>query len=199
MTQRSCGFTLDLFEASRCEQSDSPLEVETYREPALLAPSAVFRHPRATRELMLGTVQVAYNVRRGKRRTIGFTVGPEGLAVSAPPWVSLRDIDQAVQDKSRWVLKKLQETHAKSQRLARAQTMWADGCQLLFLGRPVTVALDMRESVGASGALLEPGGEGAPYELADACNRQDRERRQDVVGGETEQVDALAGDDEEDR
>ena len=58
----------------------------------------------------------------------------------------------------------------------------------------VPTASDWRR--GHSG---EPGGDGAPCELADACNRKDRERRQDVGGGETEQVDALAGDDEEHR
>ena len=43
-----------------------------------------YRHPEATRELMLSGVHVAYAFKRGKRRTIGFSVGAEGLAVSAP-------------------------------------------------------------------------------------------------------------------
>src|SRR3954469_20261605 len=37
-----------------------------------LAP-ATFRHPRASRETLLGGILVAYEFRRGKRRTIGFS------------------------------------------------------------------------------------------------------------------------------
>ena len=47
-----------------------------------------FRHPQASRELRLGQAVVAYQFKRSQRRTIGFSVGPEGLAVSAPRWVS---------------------------------------------------------------------------------------------------------------
>ena len=126
-----------------------------------LAP-ATFRHPRAAREAMLGSVLVAYAFRRGKRRTIGFTVGPDGLAVSAPSWVPLVEVDKAVRDKSDWILKKLQETRARGQRQDASRIDWADGCTLPFLGEALTVVLDARQVQGGAGAALQTREAGDP-------------------------------------
>ncbi len=114
-----------------------------------------FRHPRATRETMLGGVLVAYEFRRGKRRTIGFSVGPDGLTVSAPQWVPLYEIDKAVVEKSGWILKKLQETRDRYQRLESARIDWKDGCLLPFLGEQVLLVLDPRHAFGGVGAELK--------------------------------------------
>lgn len=109
----------------------------------LLAPAA-YRHPRATREALLGGIPVAYEFRRSKRRSIGFSVGAAGLAVSAPKWVALRDIDQALRDKSGWILKKLQETRERHQRLESARIDWKDGAILPFLGESLRVVVEPR-------------------------------------------------------
>ncbi len=119
-----------------------------------LAP-ATFRHPRATRETLLGGVAVAYELKRGKRRTIGFSVGPDGLAVSAPKWVPLYEIDKAVLEKSAWILKKLQETRDRHQRQESARIDWKDGATLPFLGEQVIVVLDPRHAFGGVGAELK--------------------------------------------
>lgn len=119
-----------------------------------LAP-ATFRHPRATRETLLDGILVAYEFRRGKRRTIGFSVGPDGLTVSAPKWVPLYEIDKAVLEKSGWILKKLQETRDRHQRLESARIDWKDGCHLPFLGDQVVVVLDPRHAFGGVGAELK--------------------------------------------
>ena len=71
---------------------------------------AVFRHPRANRESRLCDALVAYEFKRGKRRTIGFVVGPDGLVVSAPKWVPLYEVEAALREKAAWVVKKLGET-----------------------------------------------------------------------------------------
>jgi predicted metal-dependent hydrolase len=113
-----------------------------------LAP-ATFRHPEATREALLGGVLVAYAFRRGKRRTIGFSVGAEGLVVSAPKWVLLNEIDRSVQEKADWILKKLQETRERNKRMESARIDWKDGASLPFLGGELTVVLDPRQQVSA--------------------------------------------------
>jgi predicted metal-dependent hydrolase len=113
-----------------------------------LAP-ATYRHPEASREALLGGVLVAYAFKRGKRRTIGFSVGPEGLAVSAPKWVLLNEIDRAVQEKADWIVKKLQETRERHKRLEAVRIDWKDGATLPFLGGVLTVVLDPRQSVSA--------------------------------------------------
>ena len=128
------------------------LPVQTLQQA--LAP-ATFRHPKATRESLLDGILVGYEFRRGKRRTIGFSVGADGLTVSAPKWVPLYDVDKAVQEKSSWIRKKLQETRERHQRLESARIDWKDGCMLPFLGEPVIVVLDPRHAFGGVGAELK--------------------------------------------
>ena len=113
-----------------------------------LAP-ATYRHPEANREALLDGVLVAYAFKRGKRRTIGFSVGAEGLAVSAPKWVLLNEIDRAVQEKAGWIVKKLQETRERHKRLEAVRIDWKDGATLPFLGGVLMVVLDPRQSVSA--------------------------------------------------
>jgi predicted metal-dependent hydrolase len=125
-------------------------------------PPTSIRHPRATRQLLVGDVLVGYEFKRGKRRTIGFSVGPEGLAVRAPKWVPLPEIDKAVLEKSAWILKKLQEMRERGDRLEATRIEWADGCVLPFLGQPVTVRLDPRHAFSGVGAELKSAGVTAP-------------------------------------
>lgn len=118
-----------------------------------------YRHPTASRELMLAGVHVAYAFRRGKRRTIGFSVGAEGLAVSAPKWVSLHEVDRAVHDKGDWILRKLQETRERQARIDATRVDWRHGAELPYLGQPLTLVLDpAHQFVSRSGQLVgEPG------------------------------------------
>ena len=119
-----------------------------------LAPAA-FAHPKASREALLDGVAVAYEFKRGKRRTIGFSVSADGLTVSAPKWVPLYEIDKAVLEKSAWITTKLQETRARHERLESARIDWKDGCTLPFLGEQVILVLDPRHAFGGVGAELK--------------------------------------------
>jgi predicted metal-dependent hydrolase len=87
---------------------------------------------------------VAYELRRARRRSIGFVVGPEGLKVSAPRWVGLGEIEAALHEKSGWILRKLQEQRERSRRLESARIEWCDGTSIPFLGETVIVLLDPR-------------------------------------------------------
>jgi predicted metal-dependent hydrolase len=124
--------------------------------PSHIAPAAglepeVFRHPQAAREIRLEQHCVAYALKRVRRRSIGFIVGAEGLCVNAPKWVGVRDIEAALQEKSRWILRKLGEQRERAQRLQAARIDWRDGASFPFLGRPVRVLLDPR----VAAAVLE--------------------------------------------
>ena len=79
---------------------------------SLLSP-AEFRHPQANREVLLGDAVVAYALHRVRRRSIGFMVGADGLAVRAPSWVTLSAVDAALREKSGWILRKLDEARAR--------------------------------------------------------------------------------------
>ncbi|MCR5866678.1 MAG: M48 family metallopeptidase [Aquincola tertiaricarbonis] len=101
-----------------------------------------FRHPQATHELLLDGHRVAYALRRARRRSIGFVVGTDGLAVSAPRWVRMGDIEDALRSKGAWVLRKLQEQRERQHRQLAARVEWGDGAEFPFLGAPVQVRLD---------------------------------------------------------
>jgi predicted metal-dependent hydrolase len=142
--------------ANKALQADAPppdlRPTQTLQQS--LTPTTI-RHPRATRQVLLQDVLVGYEFKRGKRRTIGFSVGPEGLAVRAPKWVPLPEVDKAVLEKSEWILKKLQEMRERGDRLEATRIDWADGCVLPFLGQPVTVRLDPRHAFSGVGAELK--------------------------------------------
>ncbi len=112
--------------------------------------TATFRHPNAARETTLAGHRVAYALRRSRRRSIGFTIGDDGLAVSAPKWVSIADIERALAEKSGWILRKLHEQRERARRVSQERIEWRDGVQVTFLGEPVIVVLDPR----ATGAVL---------------------------------------------
>ena len=119
----------------------------------LLAPQA-FRHPDANREARLGEVLVAYEFRRARRKNIGFAVGPEGLVVSAPRWVPLYEVEQALRAKSRWIVNKLEAARERQQRLEAARITWRDGATFPYLGEPVILVLDPRHDFRETGGVL---------------------------------------------
>ncbi len=116
-------------------------------------PPAQFGHPRANRQAVLGTTRVAYEFRRARRRNIGFMVGPEGLTVSAPKWVPLYEVESAIQSKSAWILKKLDEMRVRGERIETARIQWKDGAAFPFLGETVIVVLDPRHGFEGGGML----------------------------------------------
>jgi hypothetical protein len=102
----------------------------------LLAPQR-FVHPRANRAIALGSTHVSYEFRRGKRRTIGFSIGPDGLAVRAPAWVPLHEVDAALLEKAGWIVRKLGEARERQGRVESARIEWRDGAAIPYLGEPV--------------------------------------------------------------
>jgi predicted metal-dependent hydrolase len=165
-------FTLDLFDEPAPPAPPPAIEQAppgTVFPPAIPLADAMspasFVHPRATRELVLGNARVAYEFTRGKRRTIGFVVGAEGLSVRAPRWVALRDVDAAVKEKADWILRKLSETQQRHAQLEAARIEWKDGVSFLFLGEPVVVRLDPHHAFDGIGAMLDAGAGVAPHTL----------------------------------
>ena len=145
---------------------------------------AGFAHPRANREAVLGDCRIGYEFRRARRRTIGFVVGPDGLVVSAPNWVTLRDVDAALKEKSAWIVRKLAETRERAQRLASAQIDWRDGASLPFLGESLTLVIDPRHDFKGVGAAL--------WDVQPVKNVQDVAAVQGEQGAEGSQGDSVA-------
>ena len=152
--------------------------------PDLHAPPAVplsdtlalasFVHPQASREVVLGAARVAYEFKRGKRKTIGFLVGAEGLSVRAPRWVALRDVDAAIREKSDWILRKLTETQQRHARVEATRIEWRDGALFPFMGETVVIRLDPKHGFASVGGTLDAaqGDEPRVLRLAVAQNAQ---------------------------
>lgn len=126
---------------------------------------AVWQHPRANRQLRLGACEVAYEFKRGKRRTIGLSVRPEGLTVSAPRWTPVGEVEALLRDKSAWVLEKLREARQRHQALDQARIAWSDGVAFDYLGHRLRLVLDPAHAFAAAGGSLEHATDGAPEVL----------------------------------
>jgi len=171
--RRLLQLTLDLFDPPLRPEPAPPAPAVTSDDRAQAAPAEPlapliapvrFAHPRANRELALAEARIAYAFRRGQRRTIGFSVGPDGLVVSAPRWTPLHEVEAALREKSGWILRKLGEAHARQQKLAMARIAWRDGATLPYLGEPLLLALAPRQATGA-GQLCQAAGPATPPTL----------------------------------
>jgi predicted metal-dependent hydrolase len=152
-------FTLDIFEPNRPLAHVIPAQAAIKTIASSAQTTASFRHPRANRDALLSGTVVAFEFKRGKRRTIGFSVGPQGLVVRAPSWVPLHQVDAALQEKSRWIIQKLGETAARHQRRVAHDIEWRDGMVLPYIGQQLTVLLDpncVKVPRGVAAALLLP-------------------------------------------
>jgi predicted metal-dependent hydrolase len=100
-------------------------------------------HDTATKEkslwVQLGSNAVSYSLKRSTRRSIGFSVSAQGLAVTAPRWSSIRDIEQALQAKQGWILNKLALMQGRRAKQLQAQQRWAHGELLPYLGKHVVL------------------------------------------------------------
>ena len=118
-------------------------------------PPAQFAHPRASRRIALATCDVAYAFRRAKRRTIGMVIGPDGLEVSAPRWVTVGEIESTLHEKADWIVRKLLEMQEHQRRLGEARIQWRDGVVLRYLGDSMRVVLDSSAALKKNSAQLE--------------------------------------------
>lgn len=109
-----------------------------------------FQHPQANREVLFGATHIAYLFRRGRRRSIGFVVGPEGLEVRAPNRVPLYEVDAALHEKAGWIVRKLVEAQQRQSVLVSSRIAWHNGVVLPYLGAPVQVVLGAHHAKGAT-------------------------------------------------
>jgi predicted metal-dependent hydrolase len=104
--------------------------------PQAELPKVLARHPHG---VQLGAHFVPYQLRRTKRRTIGFMIAEEGLQVSAPHWVNVTEINSALISKQRWILTKLQELKNRPAPQIKTLANWKSGACLPYLGQQATL------------------------------------------------------------
>ena len=100
-----------------------------------------FSHPAANRHALLHGMTVSFLFERARRRSIGFLVGAEGLVVRAPSWVTLREVDAAVQEKGAWIVAKLQQFKQRQTEQFQQAIVWTHGAEVPFLGGTVQLCV----------------------------------------------------------
>lgn len=99
------------------------------------------------RQILIQDQVLDYELRRSKRRSIGFLIADEGLRITAPRWVTLTDIEQAIHEKQNWIIAKLREKRELSSKRLQAKMHWEDGARLPYLGHHLTLRIAPAASV----------------------------------------------------
>jgi predicted metal-dependent hydrolase len=89
--------------------------------------------------------EIGFVLLRSRRRTIGFVINDDGLRVTAPNWVTLRQVDEAVLEKAGWILSKLRDWQKRREQLTMSQTQWGGGGELPYLGKRIVLELGSHE------------------------------------------------------
>lgn len=133
---------------------EPPRAPEVSTEP--VAPAA-FLHPLANQQLLLAGIPVGYRLERSRRRSIGMTVRVEGLQVRAPLGTSLAAVQQVLQGKADWIVRKLAEQRQRGLEQQSARLQWGAQTALPYLG--TSLALQLAAALPArTAAQLRPDG-----------------------------------------
>jgi predicted metal-dependent hydrolase len=128
------------------------------------------------RRIQLQEHVLDYTLTRSKRRSIGFLIDDDGLRVTAPKWVTLAEIDNAIHEKQRWIFTKLNERRERSAHRLQPQMQWRDGAALPYLGADITLRIRTNHAAGI--AYDEVSGELTVCLPADASEQQLKDRVQ---------------------
>ncbi|MBM3397034.1 MAG: M48 family metallopeptidase [Betaproteobacteria bacterium] len=115
-----------------------------------------FAHPTANRHAQLQGVTVSFRFERSRRKSIGFMVGADGLVVRAPNWVTLREVDAAVQEKGAWIVAKLQQFKERQTGSLQQAIEWQHGAEIPYLGCTVQLCVLERGVGRVQGQDLPP-------------------------------------------
>lgn len=76
---------------------------------------------------------IHYVLEHRQRRTVGLKITPNGLVVHAPKRIFAFQLNQILQDKSAWIIRKLQAREANQIEAIQ----WSNGENLLYLGQDI--------------------------------------------------------------
>jgi predicted metal-dependent hydrolase len=148
--------------------------------PVSNSPAAQSERPPAAspgkRRVMLNEIALDYALLRSKRRTIGFLIDDDGLRITAPKWVTVAEIENAIREKQRWIVVKLRERRERSARRLQPHMQWCDGATLPYLGADLTLRIAPAQ---ATGIAFDPDTRELTVSLpADATEQQLKDRVQ---------------------
>ena len=85
---------------------------------------------------------IPYFLEHRARRTVGLKITADGLVVHAPKRIFAFQLNQILQQKSSWILNKLQAREANHV----AKVEWIDGEHLLYLGNDIQLSISQNSS-----------------------------------------------------
>ena len=85
---------------------------------------------------------IPYFLEHRARRTVGLKITAVGLVVHAPKRIFAFQLNQILQEKSNWILNKLQAREANHV----AKVEWIDGEHLLYLGNDIQLSISQNSS-----------------------------------------------------
>ncbi len=131
--------------------AETPQPASTPDAPVSTAsgPLREHRHPLANREIELAGVRIGFHHAHAKRRSIGMSVGPQGLQVRAPRWVTQAQLQAVLRERAPWIVDKLQQQLARVASQAPAQR-WGHGHSVQVLGREVVLRSQPTARAGRS-------------------------------------------------
>lgn len=130
---------------------DSPAPPVGPQSPVQHAPQPGAGEPAAAgnkRRVHLREFALDYRLQRSKRRSIGLVIDEDGLRITAPRWVTIAEIENAILEKQRWILAKLAERRERSARRLQPHMQWRDGAPLPYLGNDVTLRILPAQAAG---------------------------------------------------
>ncbi|MFZ6771926.1 M48 family metallopeptidase [Undibacterium sp. SXout7W] len=103
--------------------------------------------PQNKRRILIDDQLLEYDLQRSTRRSIGFLINANGLRITAPRWVTIADIENAIQEKRGWIQRKLNERKERVQQQPK-HLPWGDGSKLRYLGEDIIVRMTLGSSAG---------------------------------------------------
>ena len=89
------------------------------------------------RSITLAGQAIDYRLIRARRRTIGMEVDLSGLTVRAPRWVTMSEIEEALQERAQWIVRALAEWRARRRDVMPRE--WKSGAPILYRGRELAL------------------------------------------------------------
>lgn len=134
-----------------------PAQARQLKAPAPVAPTTtqkIVPTPRPAslsknaqwRQVQTAIQPIGFVLQRSKRKTIGLVINDDGLQITAPKWVTLRQVDDTICEKMVWILAKLKQRQARQEQLATADAQWKNGGHFPYLGKRTYIELGNPDS-----------------------------------------------------
>ncbi|HEX4883392.1 MAG TPA: SprT family zinc-dependent metalloprotease [Casimicrobiaceae bacterium] len=91
------------------------------------------------RRIALDGQEVDYRLVRTRRRTIGMEIDLDGLTVRAPRWVTIAEIEGALRERGRWIVRTLASWRGRRRDVL--PRVWQTGAPIVYQGRELALAV----------------------------------------------------------